>query len=372
MFEELKVNPRRISNEFVMELYEGLLLGVSDLKSQGVDVKLHLYDTRRDSSYTANLVQLEELKHMDLIIGPLYPGPVKVVSDFAFHHQINMLNPLSTNSEIVTNNPFAFLFNPSDEMAAKKVADYVAKTILNKNVMIFHGLTNRDSVTAMAYKTEIESLGFKVVYSEGIDKDNGKKILDILTNSRTIEIEESQVDQPLKQSNLQGSLRIGEMSFLTIKRDSIGHVFIASNEPSIIANALTGMATRGDTIRIVGSEKWLDHRVISLEGLDRQRAILSAPTFFYKEKPKYESLIKVCKETFMTYPTKNFFIGYELMITTGKLLKKHGTLFQYDPTYIQAIPGEISGGVRFGEENCNEVVPVATFTIGDIVLQKTR
>jgi len=59
-------------------------------------------------------------------------------------------------------------------------------------------------------------------------------------------------------------------------------------------------------------------------------------------------------------------------MTTGKLLKKHGTLFQYDPTYKQPIPGEISGGVFYGDENCNEVVPVATFTIGDIVLQKNR
>jgi len=372
MLDELKTNPRRVSNEFVLELYEGLLLGISDLKSQGIDVKLHLYDTRRDSSYTANLAQLDELKHMDLIVGPLYPGPVQVISDFAFRNQINMINPLSSNSEIVTNHPFAFLFNPSDEMAAKKLADYASNAITNKNLMIFHGLTNRDSATAIAYKTEIESLGFTVNYMEGIDKDNGRKILDILTNTRTIEIEESVPDQPLKQSNLQGNLRISEMSFLTIKTDSIGHIFIASNEPSIITNAVTGMATRGDTIRIVGTEKWLDHRVISLEGLDRERAILSAPTFFYKERPKYESLITACKETFKTYPTKNFFIGFELMMTTGKLLKKHGTLFQYDPTYKQAIPGEISGGVLYGDENCNEVVPVATFTIGDIVLQKTR
>ncbi|MDZ7608244.1 MAG: ABC transporter substrate-binding protein [Cyclobacteriaceae bacterium] len=372
MLEELKTNPRRVSNEFVLELYEGLLLGVSDLKSQGIDVKLHLYDTRRDSSYTAILAQLDELKHMDMIVGPLYPGPVQVITDFAFRNQINMINPLSNNSEIVANHPFAFLFNPSDEMAAKKLAAYTSNAVVNKNLMIFHGLTNRDSVTANAYKTEIESLGFKVNYMEGIDKDNGKKVLDILTNTRTIEIEESEVDQPLNQSNLQGNLRIGEMSFLTIKPDSIGHIFIASNEPSIIANAVTGLATRGDTIRIVGTEKWLEHRSISLEGLDRQRAILAAPTFFYKEKPKYESLLTLCKETFMTYPTKNFFIGYELMVTTGKLLKKHGTLFQYDPTYKQAIPGEISGGVLYGDENCNEIVPVATFTLGDIILQKNR
>ncbi len=372
MLDELKTNPKRVSNEFVLDLYEGLLLGVADLKKQGIDVKLHLYDTRRDSSYTATLTQLVELKHMDLIIGPLYPGPVHVISDFAFKNQINMINPLSSNSEIVTNHPFAFLFNPSDEMAAKKLAIYTSNAVNNKNLMIFHGLTNRDSVTANAYKTEIEGLGYKVNYMEGIDKDNGKKVLDILTNTRTIEIEESEADQPLNQSNLQGNLRIGEMSFLTIKPDSIGHIFIASNEPSIIANALTGLATRGDTIRIVGTEKWLDHRSTSLEGLDRERAILSAPTFFYKDKPKYESLMTACKETFKTYPTKNFFIGYELMTTTGKLLKKHGTLFQYDPTYIQAIPGEISGGVLYGDENCNEVVTVATFTIGDIVLQKNR
>ncbi len=372
LLDELKTNPRRLSNEFVIELYQGILLAVADLKSKGIDVKLHLYDTRKDSTYTAKLTQLEEMKHMDLIIGPLYPGPVKVVADFAYMHKINMINPLSTNSEIVQNNPYTFLFLPTEEVTAKKLATYTTETIANKNAIIFHGQTNRDSVFAKTYREEIERHGFKVNYMEGIDKDNGKKILDILTNTRTIEIDASELDQPIKQSSLQGNLRIAEMNYLTLKPDSIGHVFIASNEPSIIANALTGLATRGDSIRIVGTERWLEHRIVSLEGLEKQKAILAAPTYFERTNPKYESLTTLCKETFKVYPTKNFFIGYEMMMTTGKLLKMHGTLFQYDPTYKKPIAGEISQGVHFGKKNCNQIVPITTFEKGDITLAQPQ
>ncbi len=361
MFDEIKSNPKHLSNEFVIELYEGLLIGAADLKNSGIDISLHLYDTKKDSVTTKSLTMLEELKFMDLIIGPLFPGPVKVISDFAFKNQMNMINPLSSNSKIIGSNPFAFLFMPSRETKARVTADYLADRFVNKNAFVFYGKSERDSVLAYSYKQEIESKGFNVCHIEGIAKEDAKSILDILTNTVTVEFDASEFDSLLVDDTMEGNLRITEKDYLVLQPDSIGHVFIASNDPSLVANTITGLETRGDTIALIGSERWLDQRVISIGGLDRLDTYLIAPTFVNKKNQKYDKLKSIYMESFNSYPQRYFYIGYEVIMTIGKLMNSSGNLFQFDRGINDFIPGEIFQGLTFGANNCNQIVPIVKF-----------
>lgn len=372
MLDELHENSRHISNEWLIELYEGILMGVTDLRSKGVTVFTHLYDTKKDSAATAQIVQLEELKHMDLIIGPLYPGPVRVVSDFAFDNKINMINPLSSNSDITGNNPYAFLFMPSNETIARKAADYISSQMENKNAFIFHGTGLRDSTIAYEYKKEIESKGFNVNHIEGIEVENSKKILDVLTNTMTIEFDASEFDSLVRRDEVIGNLRITEKDYLIIQPDSIGHVFLASEQPSLVASAITGLETRGDTTTLLGFDRWLDEREISLGGLDRLRTLLIAPTYINKANPKFEGLNSLYTETFNSYPTRNFYIGYEVMMSVGKLMGKLGNLFQFDPGVNEYTSGELFSGTLYGSENNNQVVPIIKFENSETIVVNPR
>jgi tetratricopeptide (TPR) repeat protein len=372
MTNELKVNTRHLTNEWVIELYEGMMLGAADLKNKGINIKLHLYDTKKDSTATLKILGFDELKHMDLIIGPLFPGPVKVVSDFAFKYQINMVNPMSTNSAIIGENPYAFLFLPSDETAAKKAAAYMENLLTNKNVMIFHGMSSKDSLLAYTYKQEIENLGFNVTYIDGISIEQAKNILDILTNTRIMELDESEFDDPEEEQEIVGNLKISEKEFLVIKRDSIGHVFIASNESPLVANAITALETRNDSTMLLGYERWLDQREIPLDGLERLDTHLIAPTFIEKTKPKLEGINELYTEQFNAYPNKNVYIGYEVIMTMGKIMKKMGNLFQYDPAVNSYIPGELFQGTLYGNENSNQIVPIIEFEDSELVIANPR
>ena len=367
MVDEISANTKHLSNEFVIELYEGIMVGVSDLRNQGINISAHLYDTKKDSTTVSGILELDELKHMDLIIGPLYPEPVRVVSDFAFSNQINMVNPLSSNSKIIGNNPFAFLFKPSNETAARATADYLSTTLENKNAMIFHGSSERDSTYAYQYKQEIESRGFIVCYMEKIANEEGKKILDVLTNTVSIEFDASEFDSLVVDDKIEGNLRITEKDYLVIQPDSIGHVFIASDNPSLIASTITALETRGDTIALVGSERWLDQRVVSIGGLDRLKTLLVSPTFINKSKPKLESVNTIYMESFHAYPTRNFYIGYEVMLTFGKMMQKMGNLFQFDPGINEIIPGELFSGTLYGSANSNQIVPIVQFQNSELV-----
>ncbi len=368
MKDKIKNNPKHLSNEFVIELYEGILMGASDLKSKGINISLHLYDTKKDSATTAEILELDEIKHMDLIIGPLFPDPVKIVSNFSFINRINMINPLSGNSEIIGKNPYAFLFLPSGKTRARKAADYMASTIENKNVFVFHGTNARDSVMAYEYKKEIEKQGFTVCYIDGVAKEDAKNILDILTNTNTVEFDASEFDSLEIDLKIKGNLRITKKDYLAIQPDSIGHVFVASNDQALAANTITGLETRGDAIALLGFEEWLSQQVISLGGLDRLNAHLIAPTFIDKSNPKYESLNALFMEAFNAYPTRNFYIGYEVMITTGKMMNRMGSLFQFDRGIDEIIEGEIFQGALYGNKNSNQIVPIIKFRNSELVV----
>ena len=368
MTDDIKSNPKHLSNEFVIELYEGMMMAVSDLRSKGVKISLHLYDTKKDSLTTARLLQLDELKHMDLMIGPLYPGPVKAAVSFAYENKINMVHPLSGNGSLIRNNPYVFLFMPSYEMRAIKAAEYFSGIFDNKNLFIFHGNRDRDSTLAYSYKREIERKGFDVCYIEGFAIDEAKSILDILTNTVTVEFDASEFDSLVVDGQVAGNLRITEKDYLVIQPDSIGHLFLASDDPALAANAITGLETRGDSVVLVGPERWLDQRVVSLGGLERLNAHLIAPTFIDKTKPKYEQIRELYTETFNAYPTRNVFIGYEVMTIFGTMLHRMGTLFQFEPGINDFIPGALFQGAYYGAENCNQVVPIIKFVDSELKL----
>lgn len=372
MYREISNNPKHLSSEFVIQLYEGILMGISDLRNMGINLSLHLYDTEKSGFTTSRILQLEELKHMDLIIGPLYPEPVRIVSEFAFEQKINMLNPLSANSRIIENNPYAFLYMPTNELQAKKAAEVVSEKMENKNAFIFYSTDSRDSVLAYSYKQEIENLGFQVCRIEEVPVEEGKRILDLLTNTVTVEFDAEEFDSLVVEDKVVGNLRITEKDYLVIQPDSIGHIFVASDEPALAANTITGLETRRDTIGLVGLEKWLEQRSISLASLDLLNAYIIAPTFIDKNNPKYESINERYIETFNTYPQSNFYTGYDAIITMGKLMKQSGNLFQFTKGVSNYIPGEILQGLSFGNENCNQVVPIVQFEDAELKLINPR
>ncbi|MEL6606966.1 MAG: hypothetical protein AAFP88_01800 [Bacteroidota bacterium] len=79
------------SNIFVITLYQGIKAAVATLAEQGIKINLFAYDTKKDPATTAALLKQKEVKHMDLIIGPLVASTTPLVTEFARKYQINVL-----------------------------------------------------------------------------------------------------------------------------------------------------------------------------------------------------------------------------------------------------------------------------------------
>ncbi len=95
----------------MLEFYQGFLLAVDTLKKQGVSVELHTYDTGKESASIQSILENENLKQVDFILGGYHWGHIKQLSEFAKANHIKMILPFSSNDFFVSNNPELFMIN---------------------------------------------------------------------------------------------------------------------------------------------------------------------------------------------------------------------------------------------------------------------
>ncbi|HNY03787.1 MAG TPA: LysM peptidoglycan-binding domain-containing protein, partial [Bacteroidales bacterium] len=116
--------------------YEGFLLAMDSLAKTGLKVKLYMYDADKDTAKTRQLLKKPEMKSMDLIFGLLYQANFKMVASYARKNKINLVNPISEKSELVTGNPYVYKVQPPLKSQATELADYLARACNDGPVLI--------------------------------------------------------------------------------------------------------------------------------------------------------------------------------------------------------------------------------------------
>jgi tetratricopeptide (TPR) repeat protein len=346
-------SPTRKGNQIFLELYTGLKLAVDTLSKQNISISLRAYDTEKNPEKIKRLLATEELKNTDLIIGPFFVEENKVVQDFSMLNKINVINPVSSNTEILGTNPYAFLFQPSSETLGKKSAEYLASRVKRKNCMVFYGTNKKDSVMMANFVQTAAEKGLKVVSVQKINSKDAGKILTLL--STPTEFDEFKYP-----------------SQFTLKKDSIGSIYVASDEALIYSKVISGVETRGDSIKVVGAEKWLDDNVIDLEKYESLGIVLASPNYVDDSKKQYQifldKIIRDCGRT----PSKIDRIGYELMLFFGNQLKTNGVYFQEGLNKADILPGYLGEGFNFKNSRDNQRVPFISMKHGKFGLVEKR
>jgi len=346
MFDDLKPIRGRSSNRFILDIYEGIKLAHQKLIDDGMKIELYAYDTRKETARTIMILQQQDLRGMDVIIGPLYPGPSKLVTEFAYQHRINLINPISNNSEVIGNNPYSFLYNPTSESMARTAAEYVSANLQNKNVVIYYGEGRKDSVLAFNYMKLIARDSFNILFIEKIERDNTQRIFETL--AATYEVPDS--------------LDIDEnrdfLDILVIKPDSIGHVLVASDQGFIASNIISALRTRGDTIQVIGSEDWLDLHFANYNVMEQMGIWFLAPNHIEENNPFYSLFKEDYTRLNFTVPSRNATIGYDLMLFIGNGFRYFGKYFQTSAHEKSFLKGWIKVGYDYRNGNDNQAIPI--------------
>ena len=341
MVDDWHASQSRKGNQFVLDLFEGIRMAQEQLEEEGVNVELMAFDTKRSGVETRKILANPALARADLIIGPLYSGPSQLALDFSFRNKINIVNPLSANSDIIGKNPFSFLYYPSNETIGREAGRYAAShTDRSKPGIIFYGDTKADSLRAYNYKQEVEAAGYEIVLTKEIPKGESKEILNMLTET----------------------YERGRTKEFVIPRDSLGSIYVASDNSLIAASAASAVEIRGDSISLIGSSRWLGFKFVDYEAYERLGVALVAPNHVSGDQERVQALRDKYIAAHAKSPADDkFYQGFGLMHFFGRCLDQYGNYFQHELHKAGFETGYLVEGHDYTKSNDNQVVPVVKF-----------
>ena len=365
------------NNNFIMDLYSGILFGHKNYDSINSMIDIIPFDTRRDPIVVRKIIQEGNLDNVDLIIGPLYGKPIEIIKQFCLENKILMINPLSSNNKIIDDNRYSLLFKPSIKTVAQKASEYsIDRFNTNKNTIIFYENNFQDSLIAKIYYDNLEKNGFNIIYSKSVSKDDSRLILDSLASTYEEMLSDSIYDT-LK--NISGFLikdgrGIDELDTaykyiekFYIEEDSIGHVFVSSKNSLFASNIISAVDIRNDTIPVLGFEDWLKFNLISINQFQDLDISLISPSFFNSLDEDYKYIEEYFIDNYRRKLSNNFIIGVELINMIIDINKSYGRYFQFGLRNEKLIKGKISGGSSYVRANDNQIVPVIKVVESDII-----
>lgn len=154
------------------EFYEGMLIGLYDLKMKKVSVNFNVYDSYVTS--ISKILSLKEMEDMNLIIGPFNPGDIKPISDFSKKHKIPLVVPFTSKNDEIFNNPYLFQINTPQSYLYSEVYLKFLDKFKNYNIVFVNENGNTDKLSfidGLKYELRTSDVVYKEVYMKNIVQD---------------------------------------------------------------------------------------------------------------------------------------------------------------------------------------------------------
>jgi len=370
MFDSLGNPNTVIRNKVIIEFYQGMLHGQSVLRSKGIQLNFYDFDTQKSQSTTDTL--LPYLNEADLIVGPLYAGPISSVKSLSIKDSINIINPFTNNEEFIEDNPFAFMFKPKSKTVALKLAEFVAESDTNKNVAIFYQ-NDRDSISGQVYRDFLEENGFNILGFKHLDENSSKLLLDDWIETKKLYYTKNDADSISEISGRKiiyadkvadylidqetGKWLVAHEDKFIFPKDSINHMFMATESSTVINNLLGALVNRDEKVSVYGYGNWFFERTVNYELLQKLNVKLAVDDFIDKESLVYEQFRDDFLSEFHQSPSTYHQLGYEFIMFIGGKLNEHGKYFQ-NSLNMDLMKGYLMEGNWYPGTRDNQVVPI--------------
>ena len=370
MFDSLGNPNTVIRNKVIIEFYQGMLHGQSVLRSKGIQLNFYDFDTQKSQSTTDTL--LPYLNEADLIVGPLYAGPISSVKSLSIKDSINIINPFTNNEEFIEDNPFAFMFKPKSKTVALKLAEFVAESDTNKNVAIFYQ-NDRDSISGQVYRDFLEEKGFNILGFKHLDENSSKLLLDDWIETKKVYYTKNEADSISEILGRKiiyadkvadylidqetGKWLVAYEDKFIFPKDSINHMFIATESSAVINNLLGALVDRDEKVSVYGYGNWFFERTVNYELLQKLNVKLAVDDFIDKESLVYEQFRDDFLSEFHQSPSTYHHLGYEFIMFIGGKLNEYGKYFQ-NSLNMDLMEGYLMEGNWYPGTRDNQVVPI--------------
>jgi hypothetical protein len=317
-------------NQFVTDLYAGLRLAQDSLQRAGRPLQLFAYDTGNDTLKLKQLLAQPELAGMDLLIGPIYKSSAKLLSRFAREHQVVCVNPLSQDGDLVLDNPWHYLFNPSSATQGRVAAQFAISAFgAGRPAILLHEDSKDEADFAVAYKAAYEAQGGKVGTLRHFNPD---------------------VDESLNAA------------FSGLDLAGASHVVVASDSrrsgPKALAT-LSALPSSPARPPLLAFSSWLDNPRLEPEQLNGAGVYFVHPKFYDDRGLGFRRFRQLYLERQHLPPSPFASQGFELLLYFGSALHQYGPAFQNSLATAGASTGAIFQGLSYpGGAHDNQLVPI--------------
>ena len=131
------------ANASYLEFYQGFLLGMEDLKAEGLSFTIDLYNSARSEQVVSEIVNSEAFADANLIVGPVYDNELQVVLPYAVEKRIAVVSPLAATDSLHA--PILFGMAPRE---SSKIEQMRAMFAEEDNIVLVYGKSNDTELEA--------------------------------------------------------------------------------------------------------------------------------------------------------------------------------------------------------------------------------
>ncbi|ADB38058.1 ABC transporter substrate-binding protein [Spirosoma linguale] len=347
--DEFNSDKRLRSNQYVYDLYNGIKLAKAKLQEEGITVNLFAYDLDNDANKALELVNSPAFAQTDLIIGPLYVEPNRIALAYANQHNILLLNPIATSSELIVDQPMSFLAQPSMNQQARKVADLVRSLNTTRRAAIFFGATRKDSLLAASYQAELKRQNYQII------------------DFRKVSGSAQQMADAMQLSGTATATRSGNAISSQSGGSSVGHVFFSSSNEDDGVRMLDALSRRRVTVPLISTASAFDLYKVPASTFTRRELYLLYPDFIDKSREPVTAFEEEYLSKRNTIPSVYASEGYDMMLFFGRQLAKNGLQLRDRSTLISDTDDYLLSGFDYTQSNDNQIVPIVKYEDGRFV-----
>lgn len=303
-------------SSLALNFYSGAKMALDELGNRGVRLNISVMDTKASESETRRLLSRPEVQNANLIIGPVRTSNLQLVSDFSKRNFIPMVSPISPSIGPSRGNPYYL-------QAAPSLAAHI-------NAITKHAKNNysTDQLVLVCRNKAAEVNRLKIFQraNEMIEgSSTAEKIKELIVTDQSADLNELDITPYIKE---------GETTVFMIPS--------WSNESFIYSFMRKVNIAKGkNEVVIYGMPQWMDFNLISYDYYEQLNLHISSAYYVDEDSDKVRQFRKDFFNKYGAPPTKDAFVGYDVVKYFGQMISDHGTRFQdvidnQDIAYLQS------------------------------------
>ncbi|MBS3914266.1 MAG: hypothetical protein KG003_07180 [Bacteroidetes bacterium] len=144
-------------SEAMLDYYEGFKMAAQYLEAEGLNLKLYVFDSEKDSFEFNRILKHPDLKTMDIIVGPVYAESMSAMEDFCNKYNILLVSPLKY---FVPKTDFKNVINffAPDSLRLSSIAEKCAKKYPKHKIYIVQDKSKNSIAEALIIRKKLKAM----------------------------------------------------------------------------------------------------------------------------------------------------------------------------------------------------------------------